>query len=68
MRSSEGMTRVAKIARMILAVMVAIAVFATFCTIALPYFERGDLGKRGPGPGGRNACGRRSGEHLGKRR
>jgi tight adherence protein C len=31
---------------MILAVVVAIAVFATFCTIAMPYFERGDLGKR----------------------
>jgi tight adherence protein C len=31
---------------MILAVAVAIAVFATFYTIAIPYFERGDLSKR----------------------
>ena len=31
---------------MILAIVVAIAVFATFYTIAIPYFERGDLGKR----------------------
>jgi tight adherence protein C len=31
---------------MILAVFVAIAVFATFYTIAIPYFERGDLNKR----------------------
>jgi tight adherence protein C len=31
---------------MILAVVVAIAVFATFYTIAIPYFERGDLSKR----------------------
>jgi tight adherence protein C len=30
----------------ILAVVVAIAVFATFYTIAIPYFERGDLSKR----------------------
>lgn len=31
---------------MLLAVVVAIAVFATFYTIAIPYFERGDLNKR----------------------
>ncbi len=31
---------------LILAVLVAIAVFATFYTIAVPYFERGDLNKR----------------------
>lgn len=30
----------------ILAVLVAIAVFATFWTLAIPYFERGDLAKR----------------------
>jgi len=30
----------------LLAVLVAIAVFATFYTIAVPYFERGDLNKR----------------------
>ncbi len=31
---------------MILAIMVAVAVFATFYTLAIPYFERGDLNKR----------------------
>jgi tight adherence protein C len=31
---------------MLLAVVVAIAVFATFYTIAVPFFERGDLNKR----------------------
>lgn len=30
----------------LLAVFVAIAVFATFYSLAMPYFERGDLGKR----------------------
>ena len=31
---------------MLIAVFVAIAVFATFYTIAVPFFERGDLNKR----------------------
>ena len=31
---------------MLLALLVAVAVFATFYTIALPYFERGDLNER----------------------
>ncbi|MEK1902348.1 MAG: type II secretion system F family protein, partial [Rhizobium sp.] len=31
---------------MIVAVLVAIAVFATFYTLAVPFFERGDLNKR----------------------
>ncbi len=31
---------------MLVAVLVAIAVFATFYTIAVPFFERGDLNKR----------------------
>ncbi|RUV31354.1 type II secretion system F family protein, partial [Mesorhizobium sp. M1A.T.Ca.IN.004.03.1.1] len=31
---------------MLIAVFVAIAVFATFYTIAIPFFERGDLSKR----------------------
>ncbi|NLS01898.1 type II secretion system F family protein [Rhizobium sp. P32RR-XVIII] len=31
---------------MLLAVLIAIAVFATFYTIAIPFFERGDLNKR----------------------
>jgi tight adherence protein C len=31
---------------MLVAVLVAIAVFATFYTLAVPYFERGDLNKR----------------------
>ena len=30
----------------LLAIVVAIAVFATFYSLAMPYFERGDLGKR----------------------
>lgn len=31
---------------MLIALLVAIAVFATFYTIAVPFFERGDLNKR----------------------
>lgn len=31
---------------MIIAILVALAVFATFYTLAVPYFERGDLSKR----------------------
>ncbi len=31
---------------MLVAVLVAIAVFATFYTLAVPFFERGDLNKR----------------------
>ena len=31
---------------LVIAVLVALAVFATFYTIAMPYFERGDLNKR----------------------
>lgn len=31
---------------LVIAILVALAVFATFYTIAMPYFERGDLNKR----------------------